>query len=83
MIIQALFIMWYMLFSNAFQAVAALAAVNLTTDTLHVIGEFCGIASWIVGADLLYLIGGCIVFWFTVKITVGILLFVWRLLPFT
>lgn len=57
--------------------------VSLPLDAIAVLGEFCQYGAYIVGADLMLIFCSSVVFWMTVKGSVGLLLFLWRLLPFT
>lgn len=85
MVIQTVLLLFITLFGGALQSVAALSGLVFAYNSapLSVIGEFCSVGSWLIGSDLLFIVGGSIVFWFGVKTTVGIVLFIWRLLPFT
>lgn len=38
---------------------------------------------WVVGADLMALILSSVFIWFTTKLTLGLILWIWDLLPFT
>lgn len=56
---------------------------SIPTDLISVLGTVCTYGNWIVGADLLLLFAGCIVFWTGAKISWGTLVYIWELFPFT
>lgn len=66
--------------------VTALEGLNLVTlpvNAIQALGAFCAYGSHVVGADLLLIFCSCVLGWAVVKGTLGLLLFIWRLLPFT
>ena len=66
--------------------VTALTAVNLVTIPANGIQAIATVASYgnyIVGADLMLVFASMVLGWMTLKMTVGLILFIWRLLPFT
>lgn len=66
--------------------VLALNGFNLVTipvDVVEALGAFCSYGAHIVGADLLLVFCSCVLAWATIKAGLGLILFIWRLLPFT
>lgn len=57
--------------------------LSIPTDLISVLGTVCSYGSWIVGADLLLLFAGCLVFWVGAKISWGTVVYIWNLFPFT
>ena len=56
---------------------------SIPTDLISVLGTVCVYGNWIVGADLLLLFAGCVVFWTGAKISWGTLAYIWDKLPLT
>lgn len=66
--------------------VGALHGFNLVTlpvNLIQALGAFAAYGSYIVGSDLLLVFCSCVLMWASIKGVVGIVLFIWRLLPFT
>lgn len=57
--------------------------VGLPMSAIQTLGTLACYGSYVVGADLLLIFSGCVMGWATFKMTMGITLFVWRLLPLT
>lgn len=57
--------------------------LSLPVDLINVLSTITGYGSWVVGGDLLLIVLGCVVFWWGVKISIGLGVYIWRLLPFT
>lgn len=57
--------------------------MGLGYDVMDGLATFTGYGSWVVGADLLAVFGASVMFWWVFKGTVGVVVFLWRLLPFT
>jgi hypothetical protein len=62
--------------------ISAVSMVTLPIDMISALSTVSAYGSWIVGSDLLLLFATCVFTWTTIKIGVGLVLFVWRLLPF-
>lgn len=60
-----------------------LQVVSLPVNLVTVLVEFMRVGAWILGADLLGIAFASVLFWLTFKLTAGLLLFIWRLLPLT
>ncbi|MGC6178130.1 hypothetical protein [Lacrimispora sp. 38-1] len=63
--------------------ISAVSMVTLPIDMISAITTVSAYGSWVVGSDLLLIFATCVFTWTTVKIGIGLVLFVWRLLPFT
>lgn len=50
-------------------------------DFVNTLATVCVYGNWLVGADVLLLFAGCVSCWFGIKISAGIVLFVYRLIP--
>lgn len=59
------------------------STVSIPLDTIATLANVCGYGNYIVGMDVLGVFAGLVVFWTTVKCTIGIVLFIWRLIPLT
>jgi hypothetical protein len=57
--------------------------ITLPTQMISTLATITGYGAYVVGADLLLIIASVIMFWAGVKASMGIILFIWRLLPFT
>lgn len=57
--------------------------LGLPFDVINGLATFTGYGAWVVGVDLLAVFGASVVFWWVFKGTVGVVVFLWRLLPFT
>ena len=63
--------------------ISAVSMVTLPIDMISAITTVSAYGSWVVGSDLLLIFATCVFTWTTIKIGIGLVLFVWRLLPFT
>ncbi|HBE85290.1 MAG TPA: hypothetical protein DDW53_07335 [Lachnoclostridium sp.] len=63
--------------------ISTVSMVTLPIDMISALSTVSAYGSWIVGSDLLLLFATCVFTWTTIKIGIGLVLFVWRLLPFT
>ena len=57
--------------------------LSIPFDLVNPLATICSYGSWVVGADILLIFSGCVGFWWTFKMTVGIVKFIWQLLPLT
>lgn len=64
-------------------SISSLPFLSIPVDSAYAIAKISVYGSWIVGADLMVVFGACVFFWTSVKLTAGLVLFVWRLLPLT
>lgn len=71
-------------FSNFMQLMfSSFQAFTLPVELLAVLIELLAYGTWVIGADLMAIVIANIVFWMATKFTIGLALFVWRLLPLT
>lgn len=56
---------------------------KLPMELINVLGNITGLFSYIIGIDLLMIFVGCVTFWATAKLSVGVGIWLWKLLPFT
>lgn len=59
------------------------AFVTLPVNLVQTLGTIVAYGSWVIGSDLLVIFAGCVLSWCMVKLTLGVVLFIWRLLPLT
>ena len=57
--------------------------VTIPFDLMSTLGTITGFGSWIVGGDLLLLLVASVTFWTATKLSLGLALWLWKLLPFT
>lgn len=58
-------------------------AVGLPLSAIETLGTVACYGSYVVGADLLLAFVGTVMTWATFKLSAGVFLFIWRLLPLT
>ena len=80
MIGSSLLAVFQLIISTALEGIHAL---SLPINLLQAIATFSGVGVWLVVADWITIFCQCVLFWCSVKMTIGIVLFVWRLLPLT
>ncbi len=57
--------------------------VQIPTQGIEVLATFTAYGTYVVGADLLLCFASVVFMWASLKLTVGVGLFIWRLLPLT
>lgn len=57
--------------------------ISLPTNLITAVVDIMKYGIWILGLDLFVIVWSSIIFWIMFKLSAGILLFVWRLLPLT
>lgn len=80
MLVSSAVDLFFGLFSGLFDG---LAFLGLPYDLINVLGSVLCYGTWIIGADLMALIVGAIVFWWGVKFAIGLVVWLWELLPLT
>ena len=63
--------------------ISGIDVIKLPYEFVSFLGTVTNCGAFICGSDILLYFCTSVMFWFGVKITAGIVLFVWRLLPFT
>lgn len=61
--------------------ISGLSFFSIPVDLVNTLATVCVYGNWLVGADVLLLFAGCVSCWFGIKISAGIVLFVYRLIP--
>lgn len=64
-------------------AFAGFEIINLPMDTIEVLTTITCYGVWVVGADILAIFTASVLFWWSIKFTVGLLVWLWELLPMT
>lgn len=62
---------------------SGLQILTLPYDFLTVLLDILCYGTWVVGVDLMGIILANIVFWLGTRFTIGLVIFIWRLLPLT
>ena len=62
---------------------SGLQFISLPTDLLTVLLDILCYGVWVIGADLMAIVISTITGWLAFKFGIGLVLFVWRLLPLT
>lgn len=62
---------------------SGLQFVSLPLDFMTVLLDIFCYGVWVIGADLMAIVLSSIVGWMTIKFGIGLVLFIWRLLPLT
>ena len=57
--------------------------VTLPVDFLNTLSTITGYGSYFIGGDLLVIFFSMIFFWMSLKIALGLVIFIWKLLPLT
>ena len=70
-------------FSTISMAFSGLEIVGLPLQTINTLSTILVYGVWVVGADILALFVGFIVGWWGIKFLVGLVVWVWELLPMT
>lgn len=60
-----------------------ISGIDILLDAVAALSEFCVYGSYIVGADMLLVFGGLVLTWSVAKLSVGVGIRLWELLPFT
>ena len=80
MIVETLTGLGFLLIEALFEG---LQVISLPTNFLAVLVDFMRVGAWILGADLLSICFTSILSLLTFKLTAGLIVFIWRLLPLT
>ena len=62
---------------------SGISIITLPFDALKSLATVLCYGSWVLGADMLILFCGSLTFWVGVKASIGLVIFIWRLLPLT
>lgn len=61
----------------------ALEFINLPTQLVSALGTILAYGTWIVGVDIMSLIVTSVVFWWGVHLSIGLAVWLWKMLPLT
>lgn len=61
--------------------ISGLSFFSIPLDFVNTLATVCVYGNWLVGADVLLLFAGCVSTWFGIKLSAGVVLFVYRLIP--
>ena len=62
---------------------SGLEILTLPTDFINVLTSILAYGVWVVGSDVLLLFSGSVLFWLTLKSSLGLVIWLWKLLPLT
>lgn len=57
--------------------------LHIPVDAINVIGQITKYGCWIVGADFMALFFGVVISMYTIKFSIGVIEWVWKMLPLT
>lgn len=80
MIIEGVLGLFFKVLGIAFQGLEVIALPHQVINTLATITAY---GTWIVGIDILGIVLAVIVSWWMIKFTVGLVVWLWELLPLT
>lgn len=80
MIVESLIDFFFRILSMAF---SGLEIIGLPLQYINSLQTLFVYGTWVVGADILAIFTTMIVGWWTIKLTVGLVLWIWELLPLT
>lgn len=58
-------------------------AISLPANLISVLIDIMKFGSWVIGSDLLAIVFGTIFGWLAFKLTAGLIIFIWELIPLT
>lgn len=64
-------------------ALSGFEMIGLPMQAISALETIICYGIWVVGADIMSIFASMVVFWWALKFTVGAIIFVWELLPFT
>lgn len=80
MIVQTIVDFFFNTFSLAF---SGLEIIGLPLSYINTLQSILCYGVWVVGADLIAIFVSMVVGWWTIKLAVGLIVWVWELLPLT
>ena len=80
MIVQSVVDLFFTVLGNAF---GALEFIGLPLQYINTLQTILVYGVWVVGADIMALFVTMVVGWWTVKLAVGLVVWLWELLPLT
>lgn len=61
----------------------AIEFVSLPTHLIATLGNILVYGNWVVGIDIMALFVGSVVFWWGVHLSIGLAVWLWKMLPLT
>lgn len=61
----------------------AVEFMSLPVNLIAVLGNILAYGNWIVGLDIMVLFTASVVFWWGVHLSIGLAVWLWRMLPLT
>ena len=58
------------------------SVITLPLNLITVLNTIWGYGCFILGSDLFVICMSCIFFWFSLRLAVGLVVFIWHLIPF-
>lgn len=80
MIVRTLTDLFFSLFRGLF---SSLDFLSLPTSAIQTLSTILVYGNWIVGVDIMILFVGSVVFWWTVHLSIGVAVWLWKMLPLT
>ena len=76
-------LLWRVILDMLVQTLSTFTAVGIPVHLISVLSDFLLVGIWVVGADLFGATLSVIVFWWVIKFFLGVIVWIWKLLPFT
>lgn len=70
-------------FASLSQAFLGLEIIGLPMQYINTLQTILVYGTWVVGADIMAIFVALIVGWWTIKMIVGAIIWIWELIPFT
>lgn len=80
MIGEVLIDLFFGIFSALF---SGLKIMQLPTEVIGTLGNILAFGNWVVGIDILALLGGSVVLWWGIHLSIGLAVWIWERLPLT
>ena len=80
MIVEGLLDLFALLFQGALSGIEIL---TLPLDLMNFLQDILCYGIWVIGFDMMALVISSVLGWWVVKATVGLVIFIWKLLPLT
>ena len=61
----------------------SLEILNLPTQLISTLSTLLVYGNWVVGVDIMAIFVGSVVFWWGVHLSIGVAVWLWRMLPLT
>lgn len=64
-------------------AIGSLNIVTIPSDVILSLAKFTRFGAYVVGSDILLIFSASVLAWMGIRFTIGLIVFVWKLLPLT